>query len=118
MSLTEKPHAGGFILSVADGNLSLDNAVLTSGENLQAGAVLAKVDDEYIALAPGVSDASGVAVAVLFDAVDASAGAKACVVVARVAEVNGDELVWPDGTSDPQKATAIADLALQHIIVR
>lgn len=118
MSLTEKLHAGGFLISCADGNLSFDNATLAMGENLQAGAVLALVNSQYVELAAGASDASGVAVAVLFAATDATSAAKKCAVVARVAEVNGDELAWPAGATAPQKAAAVADLALQHIVVR
>lgn len=39
-TLTETTHAGGFILSLANGNRAFDNATLASGNNLAAGAVL------------------------------------------------------------------------------
>lgn len=43
MSLAEKLHASGFIVSEAEGNLSRDNGVLVSGQNLAAGTVLGKI---------------------------------------------------------------------------
>lgn len=114
----EKHGPGEFIVSAAHGGrMSLSNAVLSSGENLQAGAVLAKVGGEYVELAPGANDDSGVAAAILFAGVDASAGARSCVVVARLAEVDGNGLLWPGGISDGQKAAAIVQFALQDIMV-
>lgn len=43
MSLTEKLHASGFVLSEGEGNISRDNGVLISGQNLAAGTVLGKI---------------------------------------------------------------------------
>jgi hypothetical protein len=40
--LVEKLHAGGFIVSLPNGNRAIDNAILLSGQNLFAGAVLGK----------------------------------------------------------------------------
>lgn len=39
-TITERLHAGGFIISKAMGNRSLDNATLLSGQNLKAGTVV------------------------------------------------------------------------------
>lgn len=43
MSLTEKLHPSGFIISEGEGNISRDNGVLVSGQNLVAGTVLGKI---------------------------------------------------------------------------
>lgn len=43
MALTETTHAGGFILSEANGNRSRDNGILITGQDLAAGAVLGKI---------------------------------------------------------------------------
>lgn len=43
MSLTEKLHPSGFIVSEGEGNISRDNGVLISGQNLLAGTVLGKI---------------------------------------------------------------------------
>jgi hypothetical protein len=53
MSLSEKLHAGGFLLSEAPGNRSRERGVLNSGQNLVAGAVLGQL------LAAGAATAVG-----------------------------------------------------------
>jgi len=119
-ALTEKRHAGGFIISEADGHLSRDNAILKSGQNLEAGTVIAKatsggqwsqVDDSG---SGGLETAAGI----LYASVDASAGDTPCVVIARSAEVNGHELIWPDASPARDLVEGYAELALQEIIVR
>lgn len=40
--LVEKLHAGGFIISLPNGNRAVDNGVLVAGQNLAAGTVLGK----------------------------------------------------------------------------
>jgi hypothetical protein len=51
MSFTETTHAGGFILSEANGNKSRENGTLLSGQNLAAGAVLGRIT-KAVAAAP------------------------------------------------------------------
>lgn len=116
--LTEKAHAGEFILSKANGNLSFDNGTLVSGNDLFAGTVLGKLtaNGKWTAYDNVGSDGSELASGILFDAVDASAGDAACVVLARDAEVIGDSLTY--AVSPSGEAAAIVDLALVHIIVR
>lgn len=214
--MTEKVemlHAAGFLISEANGNLSRDNATLTSGQNLGAGTVLGatvtagtvtgaasagntgngtigtlsaggaakagvykaliiepatnlgsfSVTDpdgvlighgvvgtafsgpvvftisdggtDFVAgdmfeitvsqltqklkiLAPAATDGTQNAASILLADTDASAADKACAVVARKAEVNGNELVWPGGITAAQKSIAIAQLAAAGILVR
>lgn len=115
--LTEGRHSGEFLLSTGNGNISFDNATLAEG-NLAAGTVLGIVDGDYVALDPGSSGDDAEAVAILLSKTDATDDPKPCAVVARQAEVIGAALVWPEGISDPDKATAIAELAAKGIIVR
>lgn len=117
-ALTEGRHSGEFILSVGNGNISFDNGVLASGENLAAGAVLAKVDDQFVAIVPGDSGPAADAVAILLTKTNASAATTPCAVVARTAELIGAALVWPDGITDNQKTDAIAQLKALDIVVR
>ena len=70
------------------------------------------------ALTVAATDGTQLAVGVLWASTDASAADVACAIIARDAEVNGNELVWPAGISAPNKATAIAQLAALGIIVR
>lgn len=67
---------------------------------------------------PANADGAQTAVALLLDNVDATAADKEVVIIARHAEVNGAELIWFTGATDLQKATAIAQLKEQVILVR
>jgi hypothetical protein len=213
MSLTEKLHPSGFIVSEGEGNISRDNGVLISGQNLLAGTVLGKIthagatqvyagtgngvmtldatnpvragakvgvytataitaaanggvfrvedpdgfvlgdvavaatfdddikfviadgatdfivgdkfsitvaagSDKFSILAPAAQDGSQAGGGILVAAVDASAADVACVVLARFAEVNANELTWPAGISAGEKAIAIAQLLAAGIVIR
>jgi Bacteriophage lambda head decoration protein D len=119
-TLTEKLHAGGFLISEADGKLSRDNVTLVSGQNLVAGTVLGKISasGKYAAYDDQASDGTQTAVAILYEASDASGGDLVVCAITRSAEVNGNELTWPTGS--PADITAgVADLAgTPQIIVR
>lgn len=213
-TLTEKRHAGGFIMSKAAGNRSLENAVLLSGQNLGAGAVVGRsvtagsavsaafagntggsgsvgslsvqgaaiegvykvimiepgtnagifalydpegrlvgrgtvavaftsdhlnftISDatdfvagdgfnitvsqltvKYKVLNPAGTDGSNRAAGVLFADVDATSADQKCVILARDAEVNANELVWPGGISATDKSVAISQLIALGIISR
>ncbi|MGE0108153.1 MAG: head decoration protein [Bdellovibrionales bacterium] len=67
---------------------------------------------------PANTDGSEKAVALSLDNVDASEADKEAVVIVRHAEANEAELVWFTGATDDQKATAIAQLKEEAIIVR
>lgn len=56
MSLTETSHAGGFILSEANGNRSRENGKLNSGQNLVAGAVIGQLKTGAGAKISGTGD--------------------------------------------------------------
>lgn len=119
---TETGHAAGFLMSEANGNRSRENVTLVSGQNLKAGDVLGKITSggKYSAYSETNSPAGvGTAKAVLLADCDASAGDTECVVIARDAEVNGNELLYSDtGSPAPVEADAIVDLAAVGIIVR
>jgi len=116
---TEQGHAGGFILSKANGRRSLKNITVASGENMKAGEVYASVGGYAVPLDPTDSSGGADTVAgILFGPVDASSAATAGAGVVRDAEVNANELVWPSGITSGQKTTAIAALAALGIIVR
>ena len=120
MELTEKGHAGGFVLSLANGGLSLENITIASGQDLEAGTVLGKItlSGLYTQLDPGASTGEQSAAGILFAAVDASDGQVDGVAVVRVAEVNQHELIWPDDISTGEKDTAIAQLKALFVVPR
>ncbi len=116
----EGRHAAEFLVSEANGHRSRETITIASGENLEAGAVLGQVsaDSTYKEYNPGNADGSETAVAVLYDAVDATSGEKDGVIVARDAEVDRAALSWFDGATDAQKDTGVSELANVGIIAR
>ena len=98
-TLTETLKAGHYIVSEANGRRSRETVTLISGQNLKAGTVLGKItaSGKYTQHDKDALDGSEVALAVLFDDVDASGGDKTAVITARDSEVNAAELTWPAG---------------------
>lgn len=119
-TLTETTHPGGFLISEAEGNRARQNVTILSGQDLNAGAVLGIVTDsgKYVEYDSNASDGRETAKAVLFAACDASAGDTVAAIIARDAEVNGDELGYLSGSPAQDVAGAIVDLAAVGIIVR
>lgn len=111
--------AGGHLASEANGSRSREEGVVVSGQDLNAGHVVA-VDGagKYLELVPGAADGTEDAVGVLYDAVDATGGDANGIVHVRDCEVVDAELTWPDGITSGQKDTAISQLAAAGIIVR
>lgn len=73
---------------------------------------------EYKEYDPTATDGSGTAVAILYDAVDATGGAEEAAIIAREAEVDENALTWFSGATTGQKDTGKAELAERGIITR
>ena len=119
--LTEGKHAEEHVLWEA-GGISREAIILAEGEDLEAGTVLEKSGDStlngkpvgvYIALAT-----PGNAAAVLTRKTNATDADTATSAHVRNCEVVDQLLVWPDGISAGDKATAKAALAENMLIVR
>lgn len=102
---------GGLIFTLADGGTDF-----AAGD--QFTITVAAGSGKYKEYNPANTDGSQVAAAVLHAPVDASSADKACVVVARDAEVIKAALTWFSGASANQKAAGLVDLATQGIIGR
>lgn len=120
MELTQSPRAGDFILSLANGTRSLENAILASGVIAVAGEVLGKVTatGKYKKHDPAGLDGTETAAAILHAGADASGADVAIVIVARDAEVKADGLTWPAGIAAQDKTDAIAALNAVGIFLR
>ncbi len=120
MTITEKTHAGEFILSEAPGSLSREQITVVSGQNLVAGAVVGIVtaSSKYAEYDNGLVDGTETAVGVLFDAVDASSADAPGVVVRRLAEVSLGKLVWEGTASQGDKDAGVVDMANDYVIAR
>lgn len=122
-ALTETFHAGGFLVSEANGFRSRDQVTFLSGEDVLAGQVVGKITatGKYVAWDPAASaesDGSTTPVGFAFADVDATAGDTLGVVILRDAEFNTNEIVWPSGAQQSEKTTALATLKTLGLIAR
>jgi hypothetical protein len=118
--LSEPVRPGEYLVSEHDGSFSRDVAVIAAGANLVPGTVLGKVtaSGKLTILAPGASDGSQTAVAVLYGPANAAAADVKQTITARSSEVNGLVLTWPAGITNNQQTAAITQLASVGILVR
>lgn len=87
---------------------------------LPMGTVVGKVtaSGKYAPLTPAASNGSQVAAGVLIADAAASTPDKKADALLRLGVVNLAALVWPAGITDPQKATALAQLEAAGILAR
>lgn len=110
-----------YLVSEANGYRSREQVVIASGSGkLDAGSVLGQVSvsKKFKPYTPGASDGSQNAVAILFEACDATSADVRRTVTARDAEIQADVLVWAGGVNDTQKTAALAALAALGIAAR
>lgn len=100
---------------------SRDDDVLASGSGVViTGTVLGRVtaSGKFKPLAPGASDGTQIAAAIILQRADATSTDKIVVNLKRRAQVVLQALIWPAGISDTQKSTALAQLEALGIIAR
>jgi hypothetical protein len=121
-TLTEGKHAGGFLTWEVLRDYTRETVTLASGAgNLAPGSVLGKITTggKYTGLAPAATNGSQNAAGILWAAVDATdADAPGVVLVRGPAIVNRHEIIWPEGATEAQIATATTALAALGIILR
>jgi len=121
---TETGHAAGFIISEANGQRSRENVTLVGGVSLLAGQVVSKLTSGsdsglYTPFNQDGSDGSEDAGGVSINDVDENAtSTQEIAIIARDAEVNADELVWPSDITDNEKAAGVVELEALGIQVR
>lgn len=114
---TEGPHAGGFIVSEPDINLSREVGTIVSGSGIvQAGTVMAlnSSTGKWAPVADAGSNNTNVAAGVLFALVNATSADAEGVIIRKLASVNAGELIWPAGVD---VATGTGQLATAGIVV-
>jgi len=116
MSFTETTHAGGHILSEANGNRSRENGTLKSGNNLAAGAVLHAALSAAAATAVGSPSGNGV-ITVGALGVDAQLGSYKLRCVAAASNAGTFDLEAPDGTLVRQITVGGGASASDHITI-
>ncbi|WP_140919128.1 head decoration protein [Limnobaculum xujianqingii] len=95
-----------------------DRGMIAADKKYELGTVLAKVSGKYYALDLAGTGAAKKAVAVLAQHIDTTAGERPGAVIARGAVVAIDGLVWPEGVTDAQKATAYTELEALGIVAK
>ena len=125
--MTEKQHAGAFILgSPKGGDLSFDAIVVAQGASiLDPGIVLGQITASgvantglFVPLNLAALDGSQLAAGILVDRCDSTVANAAAVALVRNAEVSSAALVWPPGATISQQAVALAQLASNFVIAR
>ncbi|MBW7057648.1 head decoration protein [Paracoccus bogoriensis] len=121
-TLVEGPYPGGFLVWEVLRDYTRETVTLASGAGkLAPGTVLGKITTggKYTRLTPGASNGSQNAAGILWGTADATdEDAPGVVLVRGPALVNRHEILWPDGITEPQTATAIAALAALGILLR
>jgi hypothetical protein len=120
-AVTQSPRNVDVCLSEGNGAISRDAVTIAANFALVPGTVLAMetASEQYAPLDTGESDGIEVASAVLLYGIDTTDGNTGqATVIRRLAEVADDLLVWPDGITEPQKKTALGQLASAYVIAR
>lgn len=115
---TPKKTLGDLLLVEVAPGWTKQKGTLLAGSDYPLGSVLSLLAGKYRVLDPAAVDGTEKAVAVLAEHVDATAADAPGVVIARGATLELTELVWPAGITDPQKATALAELNALGIVAR
>lgn len=117
---TEKNYLGDWLKFEEDNLYSRDEVTVASGQNLATGTVIGIItaSGKVTQLAPAASDGSQNAAGVLLHPVDASAGDRPGVIIARHAICSDKGLVWPASITGAQKTAAINQLKTLGILVR
>ena len=97
-------------------NWTKQRLTFAAGAVSSMGTVLAKVSGKLQAIDPAGAGAAKVAYAVAAEKVDATAADTVGLAIPRGATLDIDELVWPAGITDAQKATALSDLEARGIV--
>jgi len=111
MALTETTHAGGFIISEANGNRSRENGTLNSGQNCVAGEVLGRIMTAAGAKISGTGDGAIGAVTI---GPAAQVGTYVLIGIAESANAGTFSVTAPDGSALPNLTVAAA-YSSQHI---
>ena len=116
--MIEQATSGEYIIGETGCDLSR-NKVTVSGGVLAPGQVLGlhTARQEYRPLTPGTTDGLQVARVINYSHIDATTAVDA-VVTESLTAVRDEDLIWPDGISESEKATAISELALAFIKVK
>lgn len=122
---TEPQHKGEFLLSRGPGDISFEQMILKSGQNVKDGQLLADDGTGKLVASTGDLDSAGASAedfkGFAYGDTDATAADAPVVVVARIAEVKASNVkLHPvtDGTADDVTAAVKKAIESRFLIVR
>ena len=118
--MTEPVHTGEFIASEGNNSISRELIELAPDLTLLPGTVLGKntSTEVYAVLDPTADTGLQMAAGILWDHVTTDATGGEAVIIARLAEVHQDLLIWPEAITDEQKTNAVSELLSLDIVLR
>lgn len=117
-SFTQPKTLGDLLLVEVAPGWTKEKGTLLAGTKYLLGQVVAKVSGKYQVLDLAGTGAAKKSIAVLGETVDATESDRPGVLLARGAVVDLNELVWPAGITEAQKATALDELNALGIVAR
>jgi hypothetical protein len=117
--LQESAHPAEFVLHEQDGHLSRENLTIGQNQNFPPGSILTLAGGNYSPIDAAAIPVAGTAVAIaLYGAVTGAGETTKIAGLVRLAEVNGNRLSWPTGTTQGDQTAIVALLEAQDVIVR
>lgn len=118
--LIEANRLGDIIKYEAPNLYSREEIMVGSGQNLTIGTVVAALtaDGKMVAFNPTATDGSEVVAGVIAESIDATTAETKSWMIARLAIVSDDGLIWPGGITASQLVTATKQLKQLGILIR
>lgn len=91
---------------------------MVAGDSFVITVTAAGTTGNFVPWNPAATDGSQGAAGILWETKDTTSANATATIIARQAEVNGSELIWPGVYTGAQQTTAIAALAALGIIIR
>jgi hypothetical protein len=120
MALTQGYYPGDWLIDEFGApNFCREERILASGQNLQAGAVVALGSGTTVSAYIDDDGTYGDVEGILMESVDATDAAKACVVLVRgPAVVDKSKLHWHANNDSTEITAGLALLLVKHIVAR
>ena len=114
LSLTGENTGAAVIIDGMAFTITAGATPFVAGDTFTITVTAAGTTGNYVPWNPAASDGSQTAAAILWGTKDTTLGAASATIIARQAEVNGGELIWPATMT----AAAVASLASLGIVIR
>ena len=119
MPVANEPiNLGDLLKYEADAHYSREQVTVAANQTLAPGSVVARTNNEIVALNPGGTDGTEIAVGVMVSTVITANAPAQGVMIVRHALVSREALIWPAGITATEWVAAIYQLESRGIIAR